>query len=430
MKGIVIAAAVVMSAACQNTLERTPAASPRDERAADGRAADDWAARVAADDGVSLAYTDQGSGGPTLVFLHGWCGDRAHWREQVDVFAADQRVVTLDLGGHGASGARRDTWSLDVLAGDVVALAEALELADMVLVGHSMGAPVALLAAARLHGRVHGVVGIDSLHDVDFEIPGEMWERQVDAFKGDFGGTLDTFVEAMFHASASDELVEETKLAMSLTAPAVALPLFESFRAFDPAAALAGAGVPVRCINAAMPPTNVNGNRRHADFDAVTIADTGHYVMLEQPAALNQALRDILPTLRPMTASTVTALVPVMIVDEIEPQLDFWVERLGWTKTMEVPHENALGFVAFERDGAQVMYQTSASVAADMPSLGAEPFHTALYVKVTDLDAVARALEGCEVVFERRETFYGSVEVAFRDPAGNPVTFAEFPAAE
>jgi uncharacterized glyoxalase superfamily protein PhnB len=123
----------------------------------------------------------------------------------------------------------------------------------------------------------------------------------------------------------------------------------------------------------------------------------------------------------------VKRLTPVLMVDAIEPVLDFWMKRLGFEKTLEVPHEGSLGFVALERDGIQLMYQTKASVAADVGPLAASPMRgTFLFIEVDDLDAVERSLAGVTPVVPRRSTFYGSIELIVREPAGNAVTFAQF----
>lgn len=127
---------------------------------------------------------------------------------------------------------------------------------------------------------------------------------------------------------------------------------------------------------------------------------------------------------------TVKRLTPVLMVDAIEPVLDFWITRLGFEKTIEVPHENTLGFVALERDGIQLMYQTRASVAADIEPLAASPMRgTFLFIEVDDLDAIERSLRGVTPVVPRRTTFYGSQELIVREPAGNAVTFAQFGAS-
>src|SRR5262249_40949576 len=124
-----------------------------------------------ADDGLSLVCDIRGKGDTALFFLHGWCGDRAYWKHQVDVFAADYRVVALDQAGHGESGKERKRWSASGLAADVEAVAKALGLKRVILVGHSMGGPVALIAAKRMPGTVVAVIGVDTLQNVEFKMP-------------------------------------------------------------------------------------------------------------------------------------------------------------------------------------------------------------------------------------------------------------------
>lgn len=123
----------------------------------------------------------------------------------------------------------------------------------------------------------------------------------------------------------------------------------------------------------------------------------------------------------------ISRLTPVLMVDAIEPVLDFWVDRLGFTRTIEVPHDGHLGFVGLERDGIEVMYQTKASVAADIPPLAASPMKGSfLFFQVDDLDAIEQALKGITPIVPRRKTFYGADELIVREPAGNAVTFAQF----
>src|SRR5437660_7618817 len=102
---------------------------------------------VRAADGLNIVCEIRGKAEPALVFLHGWCGDREYWKNQADVFAADYQVVTLDLPGHGESGKARETWTVNALGQDVESVVKALGLKRVILVGHSMGGPIALAAA-------------------------------------------------------------------------------------------------------------------------------------------------------------------------------------------------------------------------------------------------------------------------------------------
>ena len=120
-------------------------------------------------------------------------------------------------------------------------------------------------------------------------------------------------------------------------------------------------------------------------------------------------------------------ITPVLMVEEIEPVLPFWVERLGFEKTVELPHEDRVGFVILVKGGVEIMYQSVASVRADVPPLAsATPASSFLFIEVEDLEEVVAALAGVTPVVPRRTTFYGADELIVRDPAGNAVTFAKF----
>jgi hypothetical protein len=128
-----------------------------------------------------------------------------------------------------------------------------------------------------------------------------------------------------------------------------------------------------------------------------------------------------------MNENLVRKLTPVLVVEEIEPCLPFWVERLDFKRTVEVPEGTKLGFVILEKDGTEVMYQSRASVEKDIPALAAGPrgHSTALYVEVSDVAVVERAMQGIEAVVPRRKTFYGMDEIGVREPGGRVVIFAQ-----
>ncbi|MGE5093333.1 MAG: VOC family protein [Bacillota bacterium] len=122
-------------------------------------------------------------------------------------------------------------------------------------------------------------------------------------------------------------------------------------------------------------------------------------------------------------------LTPVIIADAVEPGIAFWIDRLGFTVSNQVPGpDGKLIFASVEKDGIEVMYQTRASAVADQPGMARElnGHSIALFITVTDLDKVEKAVAGAPVVKARHETFYGSTEIYVREPAGNTVGFAQF----
>ena len=118
---------------------------------------------------------------------------------------------------------------------------------------------------------------------------------------------------------------------------------------------------------------------------------------------------------------------PIMVVDQIEPSLEFWVKRLGYKKTAEVPHGNELGFILLEKDGNQVMMQTRKSIADDSPAVFEHTKeHTVVqYIDVDSLDEVLKCVEGMKLLMGPRETFYGARDILLLDPAGYMIMFAE-----
>lgn len=131
-------------------------------------------------------------------------------------------------------------------------------------------------------------------------------------------------------------------------------------------------------------------------------------------------------TFAPESEIEMRKLTPVLVVDSIEPVLSFWEDRLGFERTLAVPGETGLGFVALAKGSVEIMYQTRASIENDLPQLADMPLGgTILFIEVDDIDAVELALDGADIVSPRRTTFYGAIEVAVREPGGNVVIFAE-----
>jgi uncharacterized glyoxalase superfamily protein PhnB len=131
-------------------------------------------------------------------------------------------------------------------------------------------------------------------------------------------------------------------------------------------------------------------------------------------------------------AGTLKSLTPVLIVDAVEPCVQFWIEKLGFSKPSEVPGDDGkLVFAILQKDGVEIMYQTKASVIAETPDQAGDlgGHSTALFItvpSVADLDAIESAVRGAPVVKERHKTFYGSTEFYVREPGGNVVGFAAF----
>jgi uncharacterized glyoxalase superfamily protein PhnB len=124
----------------------------------------------------------------------------------------------------------------------------------------------------------------------------------------------------------------------------------------------------------------------------------------------------------------VKKITPVLFAESIELCVQFWIERLGFAKTVEVPDGNRLAFAILQKGSVELMYQSYASADKDVGSI-AEAVRqgpTFVYVEVENVDEIIAAVRGAEVVIPLRTTFYGAKEIGIKDPAGHFLTFAQF----
>jgi catechol 2,3-dioxygenase-like lactoylglutathione lyase family enzyme len=113
----------------------------------------------------------------------------------------------------------------------------------------------------------------------------------------------------------------------------------------------------------------------------------------------------------------------VLVVESVERSLEFWVDRMGFEKTVEVPESNGVGFAILVKDGAEVMLQSIESVEKDAPGF-LKPGHSALFIEVDDFAATKKRLEGYPLALPERVTFYGMREVGVFEPGGHTIVFA------
>jgi pimeloyl-ACP methyl ester carboxylesterase len=255
---------------------------------------------VAAADGVPIHYSVTGKGEPALVFIH--CGgcNRNVWENQVAEFSKTNRVVTIDLPGHGESGQGRKNWSVESFADDVNTVITELKLKRVILVGSSMGGPIVLEATRRMPERVVAIVAVDTLQNVEYKLPQEQLDAVFKQLRADYKGAMKGFLNQMLFSPSTPAEVK-TRITSEVTSrpPEVAIAILEGILAYDSVPALKEVKVPIHAINADMNPTNLEINRKYApQFEVVIIKGSGHYPMLEDPTHFNELLTDYLQQLK------------------------------------------------------------------------------------------------------------------------------------
>jgi pimeloyl-ACP methyl ester carboxylesterase len=270
----------------------TPAAPP-EAAAVRGVAQGAGPRLVMSPDNVHIEYQVFGEGETAVILIHGWACDANYWNMQLDALKAHYTVVAMNLAGHGGSSANRSDWSIANYAADVAAVAKQIPNAHIVLVGHSMGATVAIAAAPLIGPRVTGIVAVDALRSVGLPpLPAREIEKHIAPFRADFvGETRKLVLGSLFPRGANPALVQKIAYDMSLEPPAVAIPSMQALLSVDLTPLVAAIHVPVFAINSDLAPTDAARIRKSLpDFTLDVMEHTGDFPMLEDPARFNALL--------------------------------------------------------------------------------------------------------------------------------------------
>ena len=241
---------------------------------------------------MTLAYDTAGHGDPPLLLLHGWCCHRGFLAPQYEYFSARQRVVAVDLPGHGAS-AFAGEGSMEDFADRVAEPVAALGVSGAVVVGHSLGASVAL-ALGRDHPElVSALVLLDPA-----PLERAVMERALGplvASAQEFAARRSAFVDRMFLPTDDTDRRAWIVAEMLAVPDDVAVATGQAGVRFDGVAALRACSVPVLSIGSAVP-----SNPPHFLRDTspgIVIGQTvgsGHFHQLEVPEQVNPMIERFL----------------------------------------------------------------------------------------------------------------------------------------
>ncbi len=247
-------------------------------------------------DGVGLSFEEVGSGEPPMVFVHGWTCEHSALAPQVEHFKRTHRTVAVDLRGHGASDAPEGDYSISLLADDVVWVGRQLALGPSVIVGHSMGAVVALDLAARHPEAVAALVLVDSAPVDPPPETTELLGQFVEELRGE--GSIAArrrFVEGLLFLPSDDAALKARVCNEMLAVPGhVAYGCMKALTEW-PGTDLRTVGVPVLAIHADRPlndPAKLSGlcpTLINAQTPGV-----GHFNQLLAPDLVNQLIEGFL----------------------------------------------------------------------------------------------------------------------------------------
>ncbi|MGV1100752.1 alpha/beta fold hydrolase [Thiovibrio sp. JS02] len=255
-------------------------------------------ATVNSADGSAISYGVRGRGDVAIVFIHCWTCNHEFWQPQIEYFAENHRVAWLDLAGHGASGSNRRLYTMEAFGQDVAAVVTAMGNEQVILVGHSMGGPVAVEAAKLLGDRVMGIVGVDTFYTPSaiHTLTEEQAAGFIKPFAENFAGATEQMVRSMFPPNADPAVVDSILKRICAANQEMGLSAMQEIFRWH------AANVPATLDRFADRLRNINGAPTGQETplhqSVVLIPGVGHFVAQEKPDAFNKALDAIIRDLR------------------------------------------------------------------------------------------------------------------------------------
>jgi pimeloyl-ACP methyl ester carboxylesterase len=240
---------------------------------------------------TKVHYKSYGKGRDALVLVHGWTCNLDFWRDQIPDFAKRNRVIALDLPGHGQSDKPQIDYTMDLFADAIDAVMRDAKVERAVIVGHSMGTPVARQFYRKYPQKTLGIVIVDGgLRPFGTK---EMREQFLAMFRGPNYKDAGAQMFAQMTATMSPEQRERVKGTFSDTPQYVLVSAMESMTQ-DSLYGPDKINVPVFAILAKSPfwPSDTEQFFRSLapDFELQWWEGVGHFLMMERPKQFNEAV--------------------------------------------------------------------------------------------------------------------------------------------
>lgn len=242
-------------------------------------------------DGARVHYVNYGKGDEALVLIHGWTMNVDNWSDQISDLAKRNRVIAIDLPGHGQSDKPQVSYTMDLFARAVEAVMRDAKVKRAVLVGHSMGTPIARQFYRKYPQKTLAIVVADGALG-PFADKATM-DQMINGFRGPNYRAAVNQMFGMMKGGLPSATVEQLLATSGKTPQHVLVSAMEGMAD----TAIWGTdkiNVPVLAIMARNPmfPPNMD-EIYHAvapNLDFRMWEGVGHFVMMERPKEFNEAV--------------------------------------------------------------------------------------------------------------------------------------------
>ena len=140
--------------------------------------------KINIDSNTEIAYVDEGKGEQVIILIHGLGSYLPAWKNNIEGLKSSYRVIAVDLPGYGKSSKQPHSGTMSYYAEVIKQFAEALNLKEITLGGHSMGGQIAMVAALNYPELVKNLILVAPAGFEKFNEGQKQWFRNVMTFEG------------------------------------------------------------------------------------------------------------------------------------------------------------------------------------------------------------------------------------------------------
>jgi pimeloyl-ACP methyl ester carboxylesterase len=254
-------------------------------------------------DGIKVHYESYGSGTDAVVFIHGWTCDLTFWRGQAPVYR-NRRSLLIDLPGHGLSDKPKVAYPMEYFAQSIEAVLHDAGVEHAILVGHSLGGPIAYSFIQLFPGQAKALVLVDAtvstVADKASYLAAQQvrFEQKIQNLSGATGErNFLAAVNAMFSLKTPATLRDQIRAKMLATPEYVRVAAVTSPSQVYPPAPGEAFDIPALAIQAAQKGTEERAAAMRNILPKLRLEKwigNGHFLMMEDPARFNRSLEKFL----------------------------------------------------------------------------------------------------------------------------------------
>ncbi|MEW8257987.1 MAG: alpha/beta fold hydrolase, partial [Candidatus Thiodiazotropha taylori] len=226
-------------------------------------------------------------------------GRALFWGSQLDYFSKDYSVYAMDLPGHGESEMVKADPSISGMAGGLEYLVNQIGVDHIVMIGHDIGAYIALSLAVSETGRekIKAIFAVESMVDTEVSMPRKQYKRVLKSLEDNFEGTARQMTLDLFSAETDHKIINWVADSVAETDQELSLGLLNDFMNMDMSSELSAYQGDLVILNTQYNPPRVDRLKSiNPKVMSEPVGWSEHFIFLENAALFNEVLDQLIKT--------------------------------------------------------------------------------------------------------------------------------------